>query len=187
MEKTRQPIPEGLAALPPGPGLAAVLAEIDPSRLGGLDCVAVMRAQHRQVAHEQARLMAAMVEVARCGVGPDDRLPRMDAPDEFSADEIRGALAWTRAAANSQLLLAWDLISRVPAVFAELDQGGIDVPKAKVLSEWTSGLTDEQARQVCDAVLPEAPGLTTGQLIERIKRLAIAIDPGWARRRYEEA
>ena len=167
--------------------MAAVLADIDLSRLGGLDCVTVMRAQHRQVAHEQARLMAAMVEVAVCGIGPDDALPRLDAPDEFSADEIRGALVWTRAAATSQLTLAWDLCSRLPDVFGTLQRGTIDVPKAKVFSEWTSGLTDVQAQEVCASLLPEAPELTTGQLTERIKRLAIAIDPDWARRRYAEA
>ena len=187
MEKTRLPIPAGLAEMPPGPELAAVLADIDLSRLGGLDCVTVMRAQHRQVAHEQARLMAAMVEVAVCGIGPDDALPRLDAPDEFSADEIRGALVWTRAAATSQLTLAWDLCSRLPDVFGTLQRGAIDVPKAKVFSEWTSGLTDVQAQEVCASLLPEAPELTTGQLTERIKRLAIAIDPDWARRRYAEA
>jgi hypothetical protein len=36
-------------------------------------------------------------------------------------------------------------------------------------------------------LLDEAPGLTTGQLTERIKRLAVAVDPDWARRRYEQA
>ena len=187
MEKTRLPIPAGLAIMPPGPELAAVLADIDLSRLGGLDCVTVMQAQHRQASHEQARLMAAMVEVAVCGIGPDDALPRMDAPDEFSADEIRGALVWTRAAATAQLSLAWDLRCRLPQVFASLERGVIDVPKAKVFSDWTSGLTDDQARQVCEALLPAAPELTTGQLTEQIKKLAIAIDPDWARRRYVEA
>ena len=187
MKKTRQPLPDGLAEMPPGPELAAVLATIDPRRLGGLDCVEVMRAQLRQVSHEQARLMAAMVEVGLCGVGPDDALPRMDAPDEFSADEIRGALVWTRAAASNQLSLAWDLIDRLPEVFAALDDGALDVPKTRVLSEWTTGLTDEQAHHICARLLPEAPTLTTGQLAERVKKLAIAIDPAWARRRYEEA
>ena len=187
VKKTRLPIPVGLADLPPGPELAAVLAGIDLSRLGGLDCVEVMRAQHRQVAHEQARLMAAMVEVAVCGVGPDDALARMDAPDEFSADEIRGALVWTRAAADAQLSLAWDLRCRLPQVFAALERGAIDVPKAKVFSDWTCGLTDVQAHRICDALLPTAPELTTGQLTAQIKRLAIAVDPDWARRRYTEA
>jgi hypothetical protein len=111
----------------------------------------------------------------------------MDEPDEFSADEIRGALAWTRRAADSQLSLAWDLIKRLPPVFAALDAGAIDVPKTKVFSEWTHGLTNAQAHEICERLLPEARRSTTGQLIERIKKMAIALDPGWARRRYEQA
>jgi hypothetical protein len=185
--KTRQLLPEGLAEMPPGPGLIAVLDSIDLSRLGGLDCVEVMRARHRQTNHDQARLMAAMVEVALCGIGPDDQLPRMDCPDDFSADEIRGALAWTRSAADGRLRLAWDLIHRLPPVFAALNRGVIDIPKARVFSEWTDGLTDDQALQICDQLLPEAPELTAGQLIDRVKRMAIAIDPDWACRRYEAA
>lgn len=173
--------------MPPGPGLAAVLATIDLSRLGGLDCVEVLRAQHRQASHEQARQMAAMVEVALCAVGPDAALPRMAVPDEWSADEIRAALSWTRSAADTQLSLAWDLTSRLPQVFAALDAGHIDMPRTRVFSEWTGGLTDQQAHQICDRLLPEAPRLTTGQLCERIKKMAIAIDPEWARKRYEEA
>jgi hypothetical protein len=183
----RQPIPEGLADMPPGPALAAVLAGIDLARLSGADCVEVLRARHRQLSHEQARFMATMVEVGVCGIGPDDQLPRMAAPDEFSADEIRGALSWTRTAANTQLTLAWDLHTRLPRVFKALDAGLIDVPKAKVFSEWTQGLTDDQAQQICDRLLPHAPALTTGQLTERIKKMAIAIDPDWARRKYEQA
>ena len=131
--------------------------------------------------------MAAMVEVALCGIGPDEQLPRVDRPDEFAADEIRGALSWTRSAADGQLRLAWDLIDRLAPVFASLDRGVIDVPKARVFSEWTVGLTDDQALEICDRLLPEAPELTTGQLIDRVKRTAIALDPEWSRRRYEDA
>jgi hypothetical protein len=54
MKRTRQPIPEGLAEMPPGRELAAVLDSIDLSRLSGSDCVEVMRARHRQANHEQA-------------------------------------------------------------------------------------------------------------------------------------
>ncbi|HEX6469777.1 MAG TPA: DUF222 domain-containing protein, partial [Streptosporangiaceae bacterium] len=187
MRKQRQSIPSGLAAMPPGPGLAAALAGIDLSRLSGGDCVRVLRARHRQVAHAQAQLMAAMVEVACCDIGPDDTLPRMAAPDEFSADEIRAALAWTRSAATSQLDLAWDLLDRLDMVYAALDAGAIDLPKAKVFCEWTTDLTDDQAHRICDHLLPEAPELTTGQLCERIKKMAIAVDPDWARRRYHQA
>ena len=180
MARTRQLLPAGLAQMPAGPGLAAVLDTIELPRLSGSDCVEVMRARHRQASHEQARLMAAMVEVARCGIGPDEQLPRTPAPDEFAADEIRAALAWTRRAADTQLGLAWDLDARLPEVFAALDSGQIDVPKARVFSEWTHGLTDDQAHEICARLLPEASRLTTGQLIDRVKRLAIAIDGDWA-------
>jgi hypothetical protein len=60
-------------------------------------------------------------------------------------------------------------------------------PRARVFSDWTTELSLEQARAVCAALLPRAPELTTGQLVEQIKKLAIAVDPDWARRRYEQA
>jgi Domain of unknown function (DUF222) len=108
-------------------------------------------------------------------------------PDEFSADEVRAALVLTRRAADAQFWLAHDVVTRLPAVHAAMDAGVLDEPRARVLSEWTIGLCPEAARAVCGELLPRAPGLTTGQLIEQIKKLAIALDPEWARHRYEQA
>ncbi|MGH3928292.1 MAG: DUF222 domain-containing protein, partial [Pseudonocardiaceae bacterium] len=183
----RQLIPEGLASIVPGPELARVLAGIELSRLSGFDCVEVLKAQYRQVNHERARLMATMVEVGLCDIGPDDQLPRRAVPGEFSADEVRAALVWTRRAADAQFCLAYDLVTRLPAVHAAMDAGVVDEPRARVLSEWTTELSGQQAQAVCDQVLPLAPKLTTGQLVEQVKKLAIAVDSEWARRRYEQA
>ncbi len=177
-----------MAEIPPGPRLSAVLSEIDLARLSGFDCVKVLKARYRQVNHERAQLMAAMVEVGLCGPAPaDDELRRMAVPDEFSADEIRAALVLTRRAADAQFGLAYDLVTRLPGVHAALDAGLIDEPRARVLSEWTVDLSADQARALCGAVLPRVPKLTTGQLIDQIKKMAIAIDPDWAQRRYERA
>jgi hypothetical protein len=167
--------------------LAGVLAGIELSRLSGYDCVEVLKARYRQVNHERARLMATMVEVGLCDSGPDDELPRIAEPDEFSADEIRTALVFTRRAADAQFRLAHDLATRLPAVHVAMDAGALDEPRARVLSEWTAELSPEQARALYGERLPRAPGLTTGQLIEQVKKLAIALDPEWARRRYEQA
>ena len=183
----RQLIPEGLAQVAPGPELAGLLAELKLSQLSGYDCVEVLKARYRQFNHERARLMATMVEVGLCGIGPDDELPRTAVPDEFAADEIRAALMLTRRAADAQFWLAHDLMTRLPAVHATMDAGVLDEPRARVFSEWTTGLVPEAARAVCAQLLPRAPGWTTGQLIEQIKKLAIAVDPDWARRRYEQA
>ncbi|HWR46793.1 MAG TPA: DUF222 domain-containing protein [Pseudonocardiaceae bacterium] len=184
----RQLVPEGLAGISPGPELARILAGLELSRLSGFDCVEVLKAQYRQANHERARVMAAMVEVGVCGPVPaGEELTRMAVPDEFSADEIRAALVLTRRAAESQFWLAHDLVTRLPQVHAAMHAGVLDEPRARVFSEWTTELSAQQARAVCAALLPRAPELTTGQLIEQIKKLAIAVDPDWARRRYEQA
>ncbi|MQA12935.1 MAG: DUF222 domain-containing protein [Pseudonocardiaceae bacterium] len=183
----RQRIPEDLADMAPGPELAAVLAGIELSRLSGFDAVEVLRARYRQLNHDRAGLMATMVEVGLCDIGPDDELPRRATPDEFAADEVRAALVFTRRAAEGQLWLAYDLCSRLPAVHAAMTAGDCDEPRARIFSEWTADLSEQQARALCEALLPRLGELTTGALIEAIKKAAIAIDPDWARRRYEQA
>jgi hypothetical protein len=151
--------------------------------------VQVLKAQYRQANHERARVMAVMAEVGLCGgVGPTgDELRRRAEPDQFAADEVRAALVLTRRAAEGQFWVAHDLVSRLPAVHAAMLAGVLDEPRARVFSEWTLELFPEQARAVCARLLPQAPELTTGQLIEKIKKLAISVDPEWARRRYEQA
>jgi len=48
----------------------------------------------------------------------------MALPDEFSAEEIRAALLLTRRAADAQFGLAYDLVTRLPAVHAAM-YGGV--------------------------------------------------------------
>jgi hypothetical protein len=91
-----QALPEGLASLPPGPGLAAVLASVDRSRLAPADVFEVLAAQHRLVSHYQGQLLSALWEAGRVGhgvgVGPLDRTSGLD---RFSADEAAFTLHWS--------------------------------------------------------------------------------------------
>jgi hypothetical protein len=59
-------LPEGLAAVPPGPELARLLAGVDRSTLDGRDVVSLLQARSRQLAHDQAEFLADMVELAYC-------------------------------------------------------------------------------------------------------------------------
>jgi hypothetical protein len=90
----RQLIPEGLAEMAPGPELGVLLAGIDIHALVGADAVEVLRARARQLSHDQARLLATMVEVGLCdpdaGVG---EVARLSQAPPYAADEIRAALA----------------------------------------------------------------------------------------------
>jgi hypothetical protein len=184
----RQLIPEGLAEMVPGPELAALLARIDIHALTGADAIEVLRARARQLSHEQARLLATMVEVGLCdpdaGEGDVGRLP--ESPP-YAADEIRAALAWTRRAADREHDFAETLVLRMPAVFTALDTGRICRSKAWVFADLCADLTTEQTAVVCTRLLPKATRLTTGELAARIKKLAIALDPEWAARRYVTA
>lgn len=65
---------EHLSEMAPGVELAAALALIDRGRLDGGDLVEVMRARVRQIAYEQAQLLADMVAVTDVWREPDTRL-----------------------------------------------------------------------------------------------------------------
>ena len=64
---SEQVVPEDLAGIPPGPQLSTALAGIDLDRLSGFDCVRVLQARYRQLNHDRAALMSAMVEVGLRG------------------------------------------------------------------------------------------------------------------------
>jgi hypothetical protein len=96
-------------------------------------------------------------------------------------------LAWTRRAADREHDFAETLVLRMPAVFTALDTGRICRSKAWVFADLCADLTAEQAGVVCARLLPRASGLTTGELAARIKKMAIALDPEWAARRYVTA
>ncbi|MGH3775890.1 MAG: DUF222 domain-containing protein [Pseudonocardiaceae bacterium] len=183
-----QLIPEGLAEMVPGPELGALLAGMDIHALTGADLVEVLRARARQLSHEQARLLATMVEVGLCDPDADPgEVARLSKSPPYAADEIRAALAWTRGAADREHYFAEALVLRMPAVFAALETGRICRSKAWVFADLCAGLTAEQAEVVFARLLPRAAGLTTGELAARIKKLAIALDPDWAARRYASA
>ncbi|MBP2368907.1 DUF222 domain-containing protein [Pseudonocardia parietis] len=183
-----QVIPEGLAALSPGPELATTLAGLDLDRVPNDDIGDVLVAQSRQLAHEQARMFATMAEVVcrRPFAGPLE-VRRADTPELYGADEVRAALAWTRRAAESETDLAFVLVYALPQVQAALLQGHIDRGKARVFAQHLGDLPADQIAAVCAAVLPHAPRLTTGQIAERIKRLVLELDPAYYERRYRKA
>ncbi|HEX6469001.1 MAG TPA: DUF222 domain-containing protein [Streptosporangiaceae bacterium] len=182
-------LPEGLAEMPPGPELAAMLASIDRGRVSGFDLVVLLRARSRQLAYEQAEFQADLVAVAervRVEAAGVRWVWDSDIP-ELAAAEIAAALRWTRRAARARLGDACVLIENVPAVWAALRAGEIDLPRARVLAEGTSMLGVPAARRVVERILPDAPGLTTGQLAYRLRRLVIEVDPAAAGREYAES
>ncbi|BCB87221.1 HNH endonuclease signature motif containing protein [Phytohabitans suffuscus] len=177
-----------LAGMPAGPELAAALACVDRPALNGFELVEVAKAITRQIAHDQAELLATVAEIAYCPLG-DETSPaqRTDHPTEYAADEVRLALTLTRRAADTLMGDAYTLVEYLPAVHEAMRSGHIDLARARVLYEETSALPEAVARDMVDLILPAAAALTTGQLRVRLRRLVIEADPDAAAVRQREA
>lgn len=187
-----QPVtaPEDLADHPPGPQLCTLLAGIDPAQVANHDTVDLLRAWRRLRSFADAGELAVMAEVGRCDLdAAPDSVARLDRPAPNGYVEIAAALTLTENAAARELGLAETLVWRLPTVHAALRAGKIDRAKAWVFADHLGDeeLTDAQITRVLAALLPQAPGLTTGQLRARLQRMIIAIDPEAARRRYQAA
>jgi hypothetical protein len=76
-----------------------------------------------------------------------------------------------------------ELIDRLPAVFAALGAGEIDVPKARVLVDAVACLDDQVATAIVSQVLATASRHTIGELRARLRRLVLTADPTLATRR----
>jgi hypothetical protein len=112
-------------------------------------------------------------------------LPELVSP--FVPDELALALTMTVRAAEMHLLLAADLVTKLPMTAAALEAGLIDMVRARIIAEATRVLTKEQAAAVEHLILPRAEQQTSGQLRAALARAILAADPDAARRRREQA
>jgi hypothetical protein len=131
----------------------------------------------RVVARAEARLLAAMVTVADRSVGVG-----------FDADEVAFALNMPRMLAQREVVLARDLMRRLPAVFASLESGRIDLARARVFSDLLSAVGDDAlARALAEEFLPPAEEWTSSQLRARLQKAILAADPDAAGQRFERS
>jgi hypothetical protein len=72
-------------------------------------------------------------------------------------------------------------------VWEALVAGRIDVRRARVLAHGTCHLPEDTARAVVEEIIDRAPGLATGQLAARLRRLCMEADPDEATRHYDQA
>ena len=100
--------------------------------------------------------------------------------------ELAAALTLTRHAADNLLDLAVAL-ARLPLTRAALATGDIDLPRATVIADELTGLTDAHAAVVEATVIGAAAAQTTGQLRAATHRAVLAADPNAARKRKKEA
>ncbi len=154
----------------------------------GHQVVGVLRERYAETARQRAFLLESVWETVLCDSA--DSTHRLTEPDQWSSDEVRAALGLTRKAANLLVGEAHGVVHRLPELGAAMAAGELDQARARVLADWTLELSESHALSVVATLLPRCrlsaqTRLTTGQLVDAIKTMAITLDPEWARRRYE--
>ncbi len=175
----------------PGPALAAWLGQAEPGTLDEAALVNSVTGWRKITSWAQAQELAAVAEIARRrGVMDDpevERDPARELEADFAPGEVALALTLTQCAAEWWMSLAVNLARRLPATWAALSDGTIDLGRAKLIDSWTTPLDDELARAVERKVLVRAGQQTTGQLRASLQRAVISVDPAAAERRRAEA
>ncbi len=121
-------------------GLGLSWVGVEASTMRGAEAVAVMRGCFHRRNRGTADLLRAMHVAGRATAGTGARRALLD---DFSGDEVAGALGWSRSMASRWLDLADDLVSRLCEVLTAMDGGALDDAKARVVSEWTRDLSDD--------------------------------------------
>lgn len=165
--------------------LPGALASIDRASLTDAETVDLLRARQRLVNHLMAERAADIVEVvARHDGSP---MAALDEYGEFSPLEVGSALTLTRRAAEGEVGVAFDLVTRLPAVWESVHVGDLDWSRARVIVRAVEHLPDDQAVAVAGEVLAIAPTLTTGQLAARLRRVSLEVAPEDAADRFQAA
>jgi hypothetical protein len=178
--------------LPAGPGLAGWLACVDPAGLEDGALAGVAASFRRLASWAQAGELAVVAQIASRSAARDPKIA-VDAagrpaqiPGEAAA-EVSLALVMSGCSADWWLDLAVTLAWRLTATGQALATGVIDLPRARLIAEATSLLSDEHARTVEEQVLPRAGELTNAALRAALRRAVIAADPDGAERRRKDS
>ncbi len=174
-----------------GPLLARLIATVtDPAAgghaaLGESELIGVLCAWRRVAAWAAAGEAAAIITLVRRRDAQSRELhnPHLAA---HVTEEIAAAMTLT---GRSAAALHGDALglARLPAVHRQLAAGWIDQAKASVFTCELAVLPQPAATAIAAQVLPEAPGLTTGQLRAALRRLILSHDPDADLRRKSEA
>jgi hypothetical protein len=184
-----EPAPPTWAELPPGPELAAALAEAERAGLDDFELVEAMAAYRRLSSWAQAQEMGAVLSLsARRRRGPAAKVLSGTADcSEFVPVEVALTLGLTDYSAVRLVQRAYALADRFPAVFTALGAGQLDMPRVLIILEKTGHLSDALCSRVEAAILPGAFWQTTAQLRDTVEREVAIADPATAEERRQQA
>jgi len=176
------------SSLRTGPKLAKRLAQVELASLPDEAVLDYLHAEVRQLASQQARVWTAMAEVERrvAGAYAHDAEWTPERVFDCAAYEILAELRVSKPYATHELGYAVDL-EAMPTVAAALRSGELDRTRVLVLLDVCAGMSDAHRETIIAELLPTAGIVPPAKLRAEAQRIAMALDPEWAERRYREA
>ena len=113
-----------------------------------------------------------------------------DLPETWSRSlryELSGALACSTQSAENIAQLAWQLGARLPRIGARLEDGTLTQPKARVIADTFSQLTDPDAAAAEAMIADQLADKTYTQVLRLAEQAALTVDPKLAERWREHA
>jgi hypothetical protein len=166
----------------PSAMLMQMLAARPVGEMGADQLIEATAAWGRLIAHSQAmqvRALARFLDMRAREPGGDG--------GRFAGDEIGPALGIGRHAAAARLGLASALLTRLPRTLAAMEDGLLELAKARILDEVTANISADQAAAVESQLLPQAHTLTPRQLRAAAQRVVLTVDPDGADARHQAA
>lgn len=151
----------------------------------GLDdeaCLTVLETLDAHKAQVDAKRMQVLARFADLRPPPDG-----EGASEFAADEVAAATRVSTTAAAGELTVALGLRKRLPATFAALRAGEIDLGRARAVVDVTANLTDAQAAAVDRDVARQGPRGSYTLFRRGLRRAVHRADPDGAKRRRKAA
>ncbi|NEA35679.1 DUF222 domain-containing protein [Streptomyces sp. SID13031] len=164
--------------LPPGPELAAALAQVRPQTLSPMALIELMKATARLTAWTESIRMSAMASFYRQRKAQAVELPRpseIDSsgrpvdPERSWAAEIACALKLSAQTVSGHIDTALRLTGVLAATHSALRCGAISLSKAIAISDATRALDDASTRAVEAAVLQRAPSQSHANLRKSLR------------------
>jgi len=167
---------ENLLDEPPGPWLAVVLADIDPTRLTSLELPAYLAGWQKQVNWAEANLTAGVAELAH----------RTDV--EIPDKEVALALCEPAGTASRRVWAALRVTGRLPKIWQAFKAGHLTRRHVDEVVKRTNRVDDpDLLDQLQDRVLARAAGKTVEQLGRHTRDTLRDLDPAGAQQRAKAA
>jgi hypothetical protein len=134
--------------------------------------------------------LAAIREIMRDEAPPSPGSDHGDLPETWSRSlryELSGALACSTQSAETIAQLAWQLGARLHRTGALLEDGTLTQPKARVIADIFSQLTDPDAAAAEALIADQLAGKTFTQVLRLAEQAALTVDPDMAERWREHA